>query len=77
MSEFMREALPIIFMYGCVLALGPFIGIAMWMAFDGDRLREDDAVAAPAAAPQVTVAERERGATTAGRQVTTEATSAA
>lgn len=45
MSEFMREALPIFFMYGCVLALGPFIAIAMWMAFDGDRLREPEEVA--------------------------------
>ncbi len=43
MSEFMREALPIIFMFGCVLALVPFISIAMWMAFDGDRLREPEA----------------------------------
>lgn len=40
MSETMREALPIFFMFGCVLALGPFIAMAMWMAFDGDRLRE-------------------------------------
>ena len=71
MSEFMREALPIIFMYGCVLALGPFIGIAMWMAFDGDRLREPDA----GATLQVEVTEREAAATP--RQVTAEATSAA
>ena len=49
MSEFMREALPIFFMFGCVLALGPFIAVAMWMAFDGDRLREPVEVAAPAA----------------------------
>ncbi len=67
MSEFMREALPIIFMYACVLALGPFIAFAMWMAFDGDRLR-DDAALQVAAAP-----ERD----TAPRQITAEATSAA
>lgn len=51
MSDFMREALPIIFMYGCVLALGPFIGIAMWMAFDGDRLREPEAAVELQSAP--------------------------
>lgn len=45
MSEFMREALPIIFMYGVVVLLGPFIAFAMWMAFDGDRLREEDSAA--------------------------------
>ncbi len=43
MSDFMREALPIMFMFCCVLALGPLVGFAMWMAFDGDRLREDHA----------------------------------
>ncbi len=42
MSEFVREALPIFFMYGVVLLLGPLIGITMWMAFDGDRLREGE-----------------------------------
>ena len=72
MSEFMREALPIIFMYACVLALGPFIAVAMWMAFDGDRLREPEAAADPAL--QVASAP-ERDA--APRQVTAEATSAA
>jgi hypothetical protein len=41
MSEFWTQALPIVFMYGCVALLGPFVAIAMWMAFDGDRLRED------------------------------------
>jgi hypothetical protein len=51
MSEFMRDALPIIFMFGCVLALGPFIAIAMWMAFDGDRLREEEVATEAAAAP--------------------------
>ncbi len=54
MSDFMREALPIMFMYGCVLALGPFVGIAMWMAFDGDRERTHDAPVAEPAATQVT-----------------------
>lgn len=37
MSEFTRELIPILFMYGFVLLLGPFIGFAMWMAFEGDR----------------------------------------
>ncbi|MCW2928724.1 MAG: hypothetical protein JWM86_2692 [Thermoleophilia bacterium] len=55
MSEFMREAIPIIVMYGFVLLLAPFIGFAMWMALDGDR---DHSVvtareaAAPAGAPR-------------------------
>ncbi len=70
MSEFMREALPIIFMYGCVLALGPFIGIAMWMAFDGDRLRE------PELAVDATLVEAQ-AMTPAQPLVTAEATSAA
>jgi hypothetical protein len=47
MSEFAREALPIAVMYGFVLLLAPFIGYAMWIAFEGDRLRED--AVAPAA----------------------------
>jgi hypothetical protein len=42
MSDTMREVLPVVFMFGCVLALGPFIAFAMWLAFDGDRLREDE-----------------------------------
>lgn len=46
MSEFTRELIPILFMYGCVLLLGPFIGFAMWMAFDGDSVREPGATAA-------------------------------
>ncbi len=37
MSETMREAVPIIVMYGFVLLLAPFIGFTMWAAFDGDR----------------------------------------
>ena len=72
MSEFMREALPIIFMYACVLALGPFIAVAMWMAFDGDRLREDE-VAAPVLEPTVELVERDQPQV----QLTAEATSAA
>jgi len=43
MSETTREMIPILFMYGFVSLLAPFIGFAMWMAFDGDRLREDTA----------------------------------
>lgn len=39
MSETMREAIPIIFMYFNVFLLAPFIGFAMWSAFDGDRMR--------------------------------------
>jgi len=42
MSELTREIIPIVVMYGFVLALAPFIGYAMWMAFDGDRLVEHD-----------------------------------
>ena len=42
MSETMREAIPIIFMFGCVLLLGPFIGFAMWMMYDGDRAYTDE-----------------------------------
>ena len=51
MSEFAREALPIFFMYGVVMLLGPLVGITMWMAFDGDRLHTED-VAAGAEAEQ-------------------------
>lgn len=72
MSETMREALPIIFMYGCVLLLGPFVGFAMWAAFDGDRLREVDevettsTVTAPIqSASASTSAHREGGASSA------------
>ena len=43
MSETTREMIPILFMYGFVFLLAPFIGFAMWMAFDGDRLREEEA----------------------------------
>jgi hypothetical protein len=41
MSETMREALPILFMFGVAGLLGPLVGLTMWIAFDGDRLRED------------------------------------
>jgi hypothetical protein len=51
MSEFAREALPIAVMYGFVLLLAPFIGYAMWIAFEGDRLREDAPASAAAEAP--------------------------
>lgn len=37
MSEFMRDAIPIIVMYGFVTLLAPFIGYAMWLALQGDR----------------------------------------
>lgn len=70
MSETMREALPIIFMSGCVLLLAPFIALAMWMAFDGDRLRE------PEVEPQVELREITSGQATT-RPITAEATSAA
>jgi hypothetical protein len=73
MSETMREALPIIFMYGCVLALGPFIAFAMWMAFDGDRLREPEVVVEPTLVEATTTTT----ASPAQPQVTAEATSAA
>ncbi|MCB0880206.1 MAG: hypothetical protein KDC46_14630 [Thermoleophilia bacterium] len=53
MHTFVHEVLPFVFMYTCVLMLGPFVAFAMWMAFDGDRLREPEAAAAPEAAPQV------------------------
>ena len=49
MSETMREAIPIIVMYGFVLLLAPFIGFALWMAFDGDRVRAQSDVDAPTA----------------------------
>lgn len=42
MSDTMREVVPVLFMFGCVLALGPIVGYAIWLAFDGDRLREDE-----------------------------------
>lgn len=48
MSEFARQAVPIVVMYGFVLLLLPFIGYAMWLAFDGDSLREPDADAVEA-----------------------------
>ena len=47
MSEFMRQAIPIFFMFGCVLGLLPVIAFAMWAAFDGDRLREAEETLAP------------------------------
>lgn len=40
MSELAKEILPIAVMYGFVLLLAPFIGVTMWVAFDGDRPRE-------------------------------------
>ena len=42
MSELAREIIPIAVMYVFVLALAPFIGFAMYVAFDGDRLREEE-----------------------------------
>lgn len=54
-SQFMQELIPVVFMYACVLALGPFIAGAMWLAFDGDRLREDaEPVATTATEPAAT-----------------------
>lgn len=50
MSDLTREMIPIIVMYGFVLLLAPFIAMAMWMAFDGDRLRVDAEEGAPTAA---------------------------
>jgi hypothetical protein len=41
MSEFVQQALPIAFMFGVVSLLGPLVGITMWMAFDGDRVRPE------------------------------------
>lgn len=41
MSETMRELLPVLFMFGCVFALGPLVGGTLWMMHDGDRLRDD------------------------------------
>lgn len=38
MSELTREIIPIAVMYSFVLLLAPFVGFAMWMAFDGDRV---------------------------------------
>ena len=40
MSELTREIIPIVVMYLFVLALPPFIGFPMCVAFDGDRLTE-------------------------------------
>jgi hypothetical protein len=40
MSETMHELIPVLFMFGCVLALGPLVGVTLWMIHDGDRLRE-------------------------------------
>ena len=42
MSDTMREVVPVLFMFGCVFALGPLVGYAIWLAVDGDRLREDE-----------------------------------
>jgi hypothetical protein len=53
MSELTREIIPIVVMYIFVLALAPFIGYAMWMAFDGDRLVEEDAEVPQATAEPV------------------------
>ncbi|MCW2920797.1 MAG: hypothetical protein JWL76_671 [Thermoleophilia bacterium] len=71
MSEFTREALPIMFMFGCVLLLVPFIAVAMWMAFDGDRLREPEGEA------QVGLREVQPAEPTTPRPISAEATSAA
>lgn len=38
MSELAREIIPIAVMYGFVLLLAPFIGVAIWIAYDGDRV---------------------------------------
>jgi len=36
MSETMRQVIPILFMFGFVGLLAPFMAFVMWMAFDGD-----------------------------------------
>jgi hypothetical protein len=65
MSELAREIIPIAVMYVFVLALAPFIGLAMWVAFDGDRLVEPEAAplpetdATPATVEQITPEARE------------------
>lgn len=43
MNEFWQQATPIFIMYGIVLALGPFIGFAMWLGISGDAAREREA----------------------------------
>jgi hypothetical protein len=52
MSELAREILPIAFMYSFVLLLAPFIAMAMYFAFDGDRLRVIEDELATEAAPE-------------------------
>ncbi|MCW2921392.1 MAG: hypothetical protein JWL76_1266 [Thermoleophilia bacterium] len=44
------------FMFACALALVPFILFAMYLVFDGDRMREEDARARVAAATSGTIA---------------------
>lgn len=46
MGEVARQAVPIVVMFGFVLLLAPFIGFGLWLAFDGDRIREEQARAA-------------------------------
>lgn len=71
MHTFVHEVLPFVFMYTCVLMLGPFVAFAMWMAFDGDRLREPEAAETVEAAP--TVAEAPTPAPNPTRHATTAA----
>lgn len=42
MSELARELIPIVVMYFFVFLLAPFIAVTMWVAFDGDKLREPE-----------------------------------
>jgi hypothetical protein len=79
MSEFMREALPIFFMYGVVGLLGPLVGLTMWMALDGDRLRDeaDSAAAKPTVAPDDASTQAMPAAEQPTRRPITGATSAA
>lgn len=50
-SETMRELVPVLFMFGCVLALGPLVGFTLWMIHDGDRLRTASDEPSTAAGP--------------------------
>lgn len=51
MSEFVRELVPVIFMYTFVAALAPLVVFTMWMIFDGDRVNsasdDSDSVDSP------------------------------
>jgi hypothetical protein len=40
MSNLTRELIPVAVMYGFVLLLAPAIGYTMWIAFEGDQVRE-------------------------------------